>query len=308
MKSLDRKLLDYLPPFLQEYNELKILTQTEQPEIEAAWKAADNLLQQPFVLSATEYGIGRIEKIIGIHPYDTDDLETRKFRVLMKLRETLPYTYRTVNRYLGTMCEGIPYQFQIDVKHYLVTAVFELGEIQKLRELYRYLDRVIPCNLMIDFTAKQVFKFYQEIDYRSRMKFKNAVYPRANIPYLYYDGTISFEEGYYFHGYKITKNIVFFPTRLTIKTNSRSLVVDRMALRLRDSYRQQTSIKQLWKLISRRELLLKKETRLTIPSQIKRLPDYQTTVTIYYHITNYNSQYSYDGTRRYDSKIIKEII
>ena len=69
--------MDYLPPFLQEYKELKIINHTEQEEIEQAWEAAEKLLKEPFLLSASTYGISRIEKILKMQALDTDDLEIK---------------------------------------------------------------------------------------------------------------------------------------------------------------------------------------------------------------------------------------
>ena len=78
---MDRNLIDYLPQVLKEVRELKLLLQSEQVEIANLWGSIDNALNDQFVIDATEYGVKRWEKILGIIPKATEPLDARKFRI-----------------------------------------------------------------------------------------------------------------------------------------------------------------------------------------------------------------------------------
>ena len=83
---MDRNLIDYLPQVLKEVRELKLIFQSEQTEIADLWGSIDNALNDQFVIDATEYGVGRWEKILGIVPKATELLDSRKFKIFNKVK------------------------------------------------------------------------------------------------------------------------------------------------------------------------------------------------------------------------------
>ena len=93
----NRKLIDYLPHFMQEYREIAVVTETEQPEIDKLWNAAEGVFSDQYIQDATENGVSRYETMFGILSKGTDTLEERKFRILTKLNQELPYTLQKLN-------------------------------------------------------------------------------------------------------------------------------------------------------------------------------------------------------------------
>lgn len=89
---MDRKLINYLPYVVRDYAEFQGIAGAEQPEFENAWAAVDDLLNNQFITTAGNLGLSRWEKILGITPKGTDTLDDRRFRVLTRLNEELPYT------------------------------------------------------------------------------------------------------------------------------------------------------------------------------------------------------------------------
>ena len=79
---MERKLINYLPYVVRDYAEFQGITGAEQPEFEAAWAAAEDLLSNQFIKTAGNLGLSRWEKILGITPKGTDTLDDRRFRVL----------------------------------------------------------------------------------------------------------------------------------------------------------------------------------------------------------------------------------
>lgn len=296
---MDRKLIDYLPPFLQEYKELKIINHTEQEEIEQAWEAAENLLKEPFLLSASTYGISRIEKILKIQALDTDDLETRMFRVLLKLNEVLPYTYRTIKRHLDEICGKAEYELQVHSEEFTIDAIFEIEERQKLVELGRYLDEVLPANLVIFFAKRSRLEFAVPILYKNILKMKSEFYPRANIPYLKYDGTARYDGSVRYSKYKSNERIELYPIKLNIKSEVKPRIIFLPKIQMKSIF--QVPIKVEHKISCQKKFAIdeKIETKISIKQENVVLPRYEIKLKIGKHPNKYDGTARYDGRSRY---------
>lgn len=150
---MDRHILDYLPLILKEPAELKALMEAEQPEIELLWIEQDYVLANLFVLSASEYGIRRWEKILKIYPQDTDSLEIRRMRVLLRLLFKPPYTRRWLYGWLLDIYgEG---NFTINITDYIVDIDLLYDNIKEADELtsdfVALVQDAMPENMMFDF-------------------------------------------------------------------------------------------------------------------------------------------------------------
>lgn len=100
---MERKLIDYLPYVIRDYAEFQGIMGSEQPEIEKAWNTTDDLLDNQFIPTAGNMGLSRWEKILGITPKGTDSLEDRRFRILTRINEELPYTLPQLRNILETL-------------------------------------------------------------------------------------------------------------------------------------------------------------------------------------------------------------
>ncbi len=291
--------MDYLPPFLQEYKELKIINHTEQEEIEQAWEAAEKLLKEPFLLSASIYGISRIEKILKIQALDTDELETRMFRVLLKLNEVLPYTYRTIKRHLDEICGEAEYELQVYPDEFTIDAIFEIEERQKLVELGRYLDEVLPANLVIFFAKRSRLEFAIPVLYKNILKMRSEFYPRMNIEYLKYNGTAKYNGSVRYSKYKTKKKIELYPIQLLIKSEEKPRIFFYPQLQMK--YVFSPSIQLENKISYQKEVAIEEkiETRIRIKQENVVLPKYEVKLKIGKHPNKYNGTVKYDGRSRY---------
>ena len=52
-----KRLIDYLPPFMQDFAEIKAIMRTEQPELDRAWLDIQIPLADAFIMDCDEYGI-----------------------------------------------------------------------------------------------------------------------------------------------------------------------------------------------------------------------------------------------------------
>lgn len=99
------KLKDYWPRCLQDLVVFQQIANAEQPEFEKALGDVRTAADDFFLSTLSEYGCQRWEAIMGLHAADGDTLEARRERILIKYLDQLPYTYRTLLKYLKTITD-----------------------------------------------------------------------------------------------------------------------------------------------------------------------------------------------------------
>lgn len=145
--ATNRFLIDYLPPFMQEYHEMKKIMEVEQPEVDNLWGSCTNALDDQFVLSATENGVKRWEKVIGITPKDTDTLDERKFRILSKMNQELPYTITKLKESLNVLCGEGNFSINLQTANYHIEVKLALTNKNNYSDVVDLLSKMIPANL-----------------------------------------------------------------------------------------------------------------------------------------------------------------
>ena len=145
--ATDRKLINYLPHFMQGYRELAVIMETEQVEVDRLWLEAENALADQFILEATENGVKRWESMLGISPKDTDTLDERKFRILTKLNQELPYTLRKLEQALANLCGNNMFSVEVTSAKYEVLVKLALTNEKNYFEVVNILEKMIPANM-----------------------------------------------------------------------------------------------------------------------------------------------------------------
>lgn len=145
--ATDRKLIDYLPHFMQVYREMATIMETEQFEIDRLWMEAENALADQFLLEATENGVKRWESMLGISPKDTDTLDERRFRILTKLNQELPYTLRKLEQVLTNLCGKDGFFIEVTAAEYHIEVKLAVGNHSNYSEVENILKKMIPANL-----------------------------------------------------------------------------------------------------------------------------------------------------------------
>lgn len=158
----ERNLIEYLPEFLRGVKEYQaILTFAEQPEMVALWEAEENALKDQFIVDATENGVSRWERVLGITPKGTDSLDVRKFSILARINEQLPFTLTTLKEQLKSLCGEDGYEVNLDAKKYTLSVRVALTMESNFENVGLLLKRIIPANLVVDLSLKynQHFKY-----------------------------------------------------------------------------------------------------------------------------------------------------
>lgn len=145
-KEID--LLSYWMPVLRQLKELKEIAKTEEPELRYLLEACDRTLRNMFITTADEYGISRFESMMGIFPDEDTDLETRRFNVLIKWNDKVPYTDEELFNRLLSLC-GSEDKFSITphYEEYTIDITTELGVKGAFDAVTTLIMDMLPCNL-----------------------------------------------------------------------------------------------------------------------------------------------------------------
>lgn len=143
---------EYFPNVLKEVREFKILDTAETPELKSIYDCIGEVLDNSFIETAKETGIARAEKIVGISPRATDTLEERKFNVLAKYNEDLPYTVTKLNELLSILCGEKGYHLEINNSEFKLTVKVELTSKKSKEAVDELLERVTPANMLLSVT------------------------------------------------------------------------------------------------------------------------------------------------------------
>ena len=153
---MERRLIDYLPMYVQEYTEISAIMESEQDMIEKSWNDTDDIMNNQFVVDATEGGVKRYEKILNIKPKAIYDLNERKFNILVRLNEQLPYTVETLKNVLTSLCGEDGYLLKVDNNKYAVLVKLSLSNEHNLEAVEQLLDKMLPANLIRTVTTFNV--------------------------------------------------------------------------------------------------------------------------------------------------------
>lgn len=143
-------LIDYLPEFMQDMKEIKVLLSAEDTDVEVLKIDIEDIFKDQYFLEATETGLKHYEDMLNIVPKLTDTFETRRFRLLSKFSESLPYTEITVKKQLETLCGKDEFSFKVVFDSYRVIVRVALTSKAMFDEVKMLLERVLPANLILD--------------------------------------------------------------------------------------------------------------------------------------------------------------
>lgn len=143
-------LLRKLPVYHRRIYEFQQIAGAQEPELQLLLMALDAVLDDWFVYTATEKGISRMEKIAGITPDASTDLETRRYKLLAKMTEKIPYTDETLEQRLGALAGEGNYSIVRDYLQYRIQINTTVTDRGSFDEICNALVKMIPCNLILE--------------------------------------------------------------------------------------------------------------------------------------------------------------
>lgn len=143
-----RMLIDYLPVFVRSFDEIKRIMDAEQIAVEDTWNATEQVLRDQFVSDAGEQGIRHWEHILRLAPKATYTLEERRFFILAKLNEQLPYTLDSLRAALANLCGQDGFGLRLDAEHYELRIKLALENENHIEAVCNLLDKMVPANMV----------------------------------------------------------------------------------------------------------------------------------------------------------------
>lgn len=144
-----KPVFQYLPPLFQEIREFQEIAAAEQQESDTLWAELDAAHDDLSILTATEQGLSRLEKPLGIVPKGTAAPDERRFVLLARYNEQLPFTRRVLNQQLENLCGPEGYSLTVSPAEKKADVLVALTAKANFEEVAALLERVLPCNMKI---------------------------------------------------------------------------------------------------------------------------------------------------------------
>lgn len=143
-----------IPEHLSRMTEFGLLDEVSDSMISDYEKELQARHDDLLITTATEEGIARRERILGILPDPDDSLEVRRSTVLFWWYNRMPYTRRVLESKVAALCGKGNYTFDYDpveeTIHVGISASLGWDVIDIVRSL---LDRLVMLNVILDVKA-----------------------------------------------------------------------------------------------------------------------------------------------------------
>lgn len=140
-----RKIKSYWIDEIRGVKEFQVLADTEEQELGILNEKIINLIKDQFIITSTEEGVKRREKMLHINPLPNEGLEDRKMRVLNRLLNYMPYNKFWLRNKLTAMLGEDRYQYNI--QNNVLRIDTSANEISSIKTLRKDLRKCIPCNI-----------------------------------------------------------------------------------------------------------------------------------------------------------------
>lgn len=143
------RLLEYLPEYYHDILDFRELTETETQELLTVEQAMERLLQDQFVLTASEQAIKRREKMLGIQADPkAETLDFRRKRLINRYSTKPPFTVRYLQQRLDFLVGAGLVIVGVDSQSFTVTVTTSMENAAVFKEVEHTIRVVKPVNLI----------------------------------------------------------------------------------------------------------------------------------------------------------------
>lgn len=144
-------LIEYLPDYFKNVREFKNSISIENQEFQEIYEKINYIHNEQFIDTCSEYAVKRWEKILDMTPNDDDTLEQRKFKILLRLSQHLPYTEEILKAKLKELCGEKGYTLSVDPINCTIEVRVTLGIKYMYDEVLKLLKKILPMHLYLDY-------------------------------------------------------------------------------------------------------------------------------------------------------------
>ena len=157
--------LEY-PEIILEIDEIKAIYDAEEDVGTAVTKEIENTDLDIAISTATENGIARREKVMGIKAQDTDTINDRRFRVMIEWYDDYPYTLNDLLKRMDNLLGEGKYTIAVNTDDMTMRCLLELTRRQMYDEFAKLLEDIVPVNIALDISLR----------YRQWLEYKNTTW------------------------------------------------------------------------------------------------------------------------------------
>lgn len=145
----DVNLIKYLPEFLQRYEEMQQITETENPEFRFVLESVTKVIANAFIESADAEGLSVFEKYLGLIPKGS--VEERRTKVYYGWNKQTVYTERAIRALLTELLGKDGFTFQVIYYKYQVRFEINANNSKVDRNFVKEeVKNIIPANLGLE--------------------------------------------------------------------------------------------------------------------------------------------------------------
>jgi len=168
-------LSKYYPSVVKDTENFEEIAKVENPEFNLVNSKINDAFSDQFIFDATENGVKRWEKILKIYPLESDSLDMRKSRIILRINRKIPYTYRVLGKELATLFGEKNYNLKLQNNIYYLEITVKTFDFKLFNEVMREVEKIIPCNLIL--------QCIMESDFNSQLKLETH-YEEFLYPYF----------------------------------------------------------------------------------------------------------------------------
>lgn len=140
-----------MPEHLMAMTEFRLLDEAVDDLMSDIDDEIEALHNDLLITTATERGIARREKILGLRPDPSDSLEVRRARVLFWWYNRMPYTRKVIESRIKALCGDGNYTMEVDSDNEILHVGIQLdlgwNVINTVKDL---LDDLVMLNFILD--------------------------------------------------------------------------------------------------------------------------------------------------------------
>ncbi|MEK4712230.1 putative phage tail protein [Sporosarcina sp. FSL K6-5500] len=145
------RVMDELPAYYRDIKEFQELTRVQSKQLDSLDGAIQQFEDDQFILTSSEPAIYRREKEFNILPdRTTETLDFRKRRLLGRMMQKAPFTFRYMVQQLDELVGKNQYIISIDVTNYWLEVLVTVESQSYYKEAAELLERTVPLNLILE--------------------------------------------------------------------------------------------------------------------------------------------------------------
>lgn len=141
-------LWKYLPGFLKKFREMDKLLLAEEPEFQELVHGQLEMMDNMFILTATDTGLKKFENILHLYPNPDDTIESRRNNVMVHWYSKDVYTLKTLMNRLSMLQGNDNIQIDWDeTDNFLLHIITRLELKGQVDTLAQIIEMMLPANI-----------------------------------------------------------------------------------------------------------------------------------------------------------------